>query len=46
MKNAEVAELGDAMALGAIESNLVGVQISPSAHILLKRIFNFDKHRI
>lgn len=31
MKSAEVAELGDATALGAVGSNPVGVQISPSA---------------
>ena len=31
MRNAEVAELGDATALEAVGSNPVGVQISPSA---------------
>ena len=31
--NAEVAKLADALALGASESNLMGVQVSPSAQI-------------
>ena len=30
-QSAEVAKLADATALGAVESNLMGVQISPSA---------------
>lgn len=37
--NAEVAELADAAALGAVGSNPVGVRISPSAQIIYSNGF-------
>ena len=36
---AEVAKLADALALGASESNLMGVQVSPSAQLMLLIVF-------